>query len=144
MPITPQEDKATIRDIILADEYILSLGFDGMHTYSHKSTADKLESDNFQIFIYNVNSRENENNNLTIMPVIQIDVSVPENSSYKADLAIQQIIALLNEYEWETHSRMELIAPSPCEQTCQSGFYTVAARFTYCTTTITPKHTISN
>lgn len=142
MPITPADDKATIRAIIVNDAYLLSLGFSDKYTYNANTTTDKIESNNFQIYIFNSSSRKNPENEATIEPILQIDVSVPINKASKADFAIQQIIALLDGYEWENHSTMHVIAPSPTPLNCQSGLYTMSARFSYFTTKTTPKRTI--
>lgn len=141
MPITPAKDKAEIREVILNDEYILSLGFTDEYTYNTNATDEKLEYNNKQIFIYNAPSRTNNLNTKTLEQLIQIDVSVPVNNASIGDLAIEQIIALFDEYEWKDgrHGEMRVIAPSPTPLACQSGFYTVAARFAYYTTIVNDK-----
>lgn len=141
MPITPATDKAEIREIILNDEYIQSLGFTPDYTYSTNATDERLESDNKQIFIYNAPSKTNSLNTKTLEQIIQVDISVPVNKPHIADFAIEQIIALLDDYEWKDkrHGAMRVIAPSPTPLACQSGYYTVAARFAYYTTIVNDK-----
>ena len=134
IPITPFSDKKEVIDRIITDPYILSLGFTKSKTYNTNTTVEKIAEGNMQIFVYNAPSRTNESNSATLEQVIQIDVSVPIANSTRADLGIEQIIALLDGYEWENHSIMHVIAPSPTPLACQSGFYCVAARFSYFTT----------
>lgn len=141
LPISPNEDKKAIRQILLGDPYILSLGFSGAHTYLTNTTDEKLENDKFQLFIYNAPSRTNKLNSATLEQVIQIDISVPLNNASKADLCASQIIAILDGYEWENHSEMNVVAPSPAPLACQSGFYCVGVRFSYYTSTKNVKKT---
>jgi ribosomal protein L33 len=142
LPISPNEDKKAIRKAILADPYILSLGFSGAQTFNTNTTDEKLETDKFQLFIYNAPSRTNKLNSATLEQLIQIDISVPLNYASKADLCAEQIIAIFEEYEWENHSAMNVVAPSPAPIACQSGFYCVGVRFSYYTTTKNVKKTI--
>lgn len=144
IPITPFSDKKKIIDRIITDPYILHLGFTKAKTYSTNTTVEKIAEGNMQIFVYNAPSRTNENNSATLEQIIQVDVSVPIANSTRADLGIEQIIALLNGYEWENHSIMNVIAPSPVPLACQSGFYCVAARFSYFTTNANEIKTVVN
>lgn len=133
MAIQPSEDKGKIRQRIITDAYILSLGFSNGDTYNTNTTDEKLEKDKMQIFIYNAPSRDNYNNSKTLEMLIEVDISVPVNISSKADLCARQVIALMQDYDLGNGSLVSVIAPSPVAVACQSGFYCVGVRLSYYT-----------
>lgn len=142
VPITPYEDKKIIIDHIITDPYILSLGFTKKMTFSTNTVAENITTDNMQIFVFNASSIDNDSNALTLGQIIEVNVITPIDKSERGDLCVEQIIALLEGYEWENHSNMTVIAPSPVPLASPSGFYCVAARFLYFTSKINKIKTI--
>lgn len=130
MPITPFSDRKEVINIIASDPYIASLGFTRENILNTVYTDDKLEADKFQIFVFNASS-ENGQTSIYISPIIEIDISVPISSASKAQLAAEQIIALLQDKYINGHTAMELIAPSPVNLPCQFGFECIGIRFRY-------------
>ena len=133
LAIQPKADKDKIRNRIITDPYILSLGFSSDKTYKTDTTDEKLIKDLQQIFIYNTLSRENYSNSATLETVVQVDISVPLKYDYKADLCAEQIMALMKDYDLDNGSLVDIVAPSPSVVACQSGFYCVGVRLAYCT-----------
>lgn len=131
MAITPQQDNAKIRSVILNDAYILSLGFNNLDTYNTNTTDEKLVSGKKQIFIYNSPSRDNYSNSETLEVLVQIDISVPVEKGSIANLCAEQIIALLHNYDIGNGSVLKVVSPSPSAMACQSSFYCVGVRFSY-------------
>lgn len=128
MSVTPYSDRKAVIDIIAADTYILSLGFMRSKIYNTAYTADLLEADSLQIFVYNQAS-EGGDNPIYISPTIQIDVSVPLAAASKAARAAEQIIALLTDRQIGSHTPLELISPSPVNLPCQVGYECIGLRF---------------
>lgn len=130
--LTPLADKNKIQDIILADPYILSLGYNIDNVYQTDTTTADVQKDNYQIFIFNAPSRKNYANEKTMEVIIQIDVVAPESESYVADYCVEQIIALLQDKDIGNGSRLETDAQSLSVPHRVNGFYTISARFSYC------------
>lgn len=130
MAVTPFSDRLAVIDIIAADPYISSLGFKRESVFNTSYTDEKIESDSFQIFVFNASSNDGQTP-IYISPVIEIDISVPQAYSSKAQLAAEQIIALLQDRRLGGHTAMELIAPSPVNLPCQFGFECIGLRFRY-------------
>jgi len=133
LAIQPSKDKGIIRERILSDTYILSLGFSNNDTYNTNTTDEKLESGKKQIFIYNAPSRDNYSNSATVETLVQIDISAPVDHASKADLCAEQIIALMQDYDLGNGSLVSIVSPSPVAIACQSGFYCVGIRLSYYT-----------
>ncbi len=130
MAVTPFSDRLAVIEIIAADPYISSLGFKRESIFNTSYTDEKIESDSFQIFVFNASSNDGQTS-IYISPVIEIDISVPQAYSSKAQLAAEQIIALLQDRRLGGHTAMELIAPSPVNLPCQFGFECIGLRFRY-------------
>lgn len=130
MSITVANDKIAIQAIISTDEYITEyLEFDPMEIYTVQATNELLEqSENKQqIFIFNTYPEA------TINPIIwgmiyQVTVSCPVNNAGTADLAIEQIIALLHKKEISNGVMLELIDP-PVVLSSDTSLYQIGARF---------------
>ncbi len=130
MSITVANDKIAIQAIISTDEYITEyLEFDPMEIYTVQATNELLEqSENKQqIFIFNTYPEA------TINPIIwgmiyQVTVSCPVNNAGTADLAIEQIIALLHKKEIANGVMLELIDP-PVVLSSDTALYQIGARF---------------
>lgn len=133
MAIQPSKDKGKIRQRIISDAYILSLGFNNNDTYNTNTTDEKLTTGKMQIFIYHAPSRDNYKNSATVETLVQIDVSVPVSNASKADLCAEQIIALMQDYDLGNGSLVSIVSPSPVAVVCQSGFYCVGVRLSYYT-----------
>ena len=130
MAVTPFSDRLTVIDIIAADPYISSLGFKRESIFNTSYTDERLEKDSFQIFVFNASSNDGQTP-IYISPVIEVDISVPQAYSSRAQLAAEQIIALLQDRQLGGHTAMELIAPSPVNLPCQFGFECIGLRFRY-------------
>lgn len=130
MAVTPFSDRLAVIDIIAADPYISSLGFKRESIFNTSYTDERLERDSFQIFVFNASSNDGQTP-IYISPVIEVDISVPQAYSSKAQLAAEQIIALLQDRRLGVHTTMELIAPSPVNLPCQFGFECIGLRFRY-------------
>ena len=124
MAVLPEQDKRAIRNAIITDSYILSLGFTPDYTYSTNTTDDKLEGTNKQIFIYDAQSR-NAYNEKTIECVYEIDISVPVNLPSIADKCAQQIISILQDLDIGNGTALDVQAPSPAALACANGYYCV-------------------
>lgn len=140
MAITIATDKIAIQSIITNDSYIAEyLEFSPNEIYRVRAT-DKILGDNNkqQIFIYNV-SPEPTINPLIYGMVYEVDVSVPFALNGTADLAIEQIMALLNGVEISNTHRLEIIDP-PTVLSSETSLYQVGVRFVcYSTTFNKPK-----
>ena len=130
MAVTPFSDRLTVIDIIAADPYISSIGFKRESIFNTSYTDERLEKDSFQIFVFNASSNDGQTP-IYISPVIEVDISVPQAYSSRAQLAAEQIIALLQDRQLGGHTAMELIAPSPVNLPCQFGFECIGLRFRY-------------
>lgn len=134
MAFTISTDKIAIQSILSTDSYLTDyLGFDPKEIYTVKATDDILGIKNLkstmkqQIFIYNTEPEP------TINPIIygivyEIDVSVPRGKDGTADLAIEQILALLHNVEISNVHRLEIIDP-PTTLASETSLYQIGARF---------------
>lgn len=130
MAVTPFSDRLAVIEIIAADPYISSLGFKRESIFNTSYTDERLGKDSFQIFVFNASSNDGQTP-IYISPVIEVDISVPQAYSSRAQLAAEQIIALLQDRQLGGHTAMELIAPSPVNLSCQFGFECIGLRFRY-------------
>lgn len=140
MAITIATDKIAIQSILTDDPYLIEyLQFSPDEFYRVRATDDILdEKDKQQIFIYNV-SPEGTINPLIYGIVYEIDVSVPFNLNGTADLAIEQIMALLNGVEISNTHKLEL-SEAPTVLSSDNSLYQVGVRFVcYETTGNKPK-----
>lgn len=150
MAITPWSDKIAIQSILTMDPYITEyLEFSPDEIYTVKETdellglTDKGQGLKQQIFIFNVSSEQ------TINPFIygveyQIDVSVPWTSQGTADLAIEQILSLLDGTEISSTHQLEAIS-MPVALPSETSLYQVGCRFVCYVSKITqPKRYIKN
>lgn len=141
MPITPQADKLSVISIIAADSYIASLGFTRDCILNTMNSDEKLIKGKKQIFVYNAGSIGGKTP-LSVMPTIQIDVSVPVSESSVAGLCAEQIIALLNDKSINNHAAMQLVSPSPANLPCPFGFEVIGIRFQYDATIVNAVKTV--
>lgn len=140
MAITIATDKIAIQAIITNDRYITEyLEFSPEEIYRVRATDTILDDKSKQqIFIYNV-SPEPTINPLIYGIVYEVDVSVPFALNGTADLAIEQIMALLNGVEISNTHRLEIIDP-PTVLSSETALYQVGVRFVcYETTFNRPK-----
>lgn len=129
MAITVQSDKIAIQAILSTDPYLTEyLGFEPREIYKVRAN-DNLLQDNKkkQIFIYNTYPET------TINPVIygivyEIVCSVPWENNGTADLAIEQIIALLHNTELSNNVKLEII-DMPTVLSSETSLYQVGVRF---------------
>lgn len=134
MAFTISTDKIAIQSILSTDPYLTDyLGFDPKEIYRVKATDDILGITNSksglkqQIFIYNTEPEP------TINPIIygvvyEVDVSVPRAKDGTADLAIEQIMALLHWTEISNVHRLEIIDP-PTVLASETSLYQIGVRF---------------
>lgn len=129
MAITVSTDKIAIQSILATDPYLIDyLEFSPKEIYRVKATDDILQDKKRQqIFIYNANPEP------TINPIIygivyEIDVSVPRARDGTADLAIEQIMALLNGIEISHVHKLEILDP-PTVLSSETSLYQVGVRF---------------
>lgn len=141
MPVTPFSDRLEVIKIIAADPYIASLGFKRENILNTAYSDEKLENDSFQIFVFNASSLDGQNS-IYISPVIEINISVPQSSSSKAQFAAEQLIALLHGREINGHTGMELVSPSPVNLPCQFGYECIGLRFRYNATLVNKVRTV--
>lgn len=144
MAITIATDKIAIQSILSTDPYIKEyLGFSPKEFYRVRATDEILGiTDNKsqlkqQIFIYNVTPED------TINPLIkgivyEIDVSVPYAKNGTADLAMEQIMALLDGFEIANVHQLELLDP-PMVLESDTALYQVGVRFIVYVSKITHK-----
>lgn len=134
MAVTPWSDKIAIQAILTTDPYLSQyLGFEPDEIYTVKATdellglSDKDEQLKQQIFIYNAASES------TINPIIygivyEVDVSVPTSKQGTADLAMQQILALLNDREISNTHKLEIL-DMPVVLASETSLYQIGCRF---------------
>lgn len=134
MAVTPWSDKIAIQAILTTDPYLSQyLEFDPDEIYTVKATdellglSDKDEQLKQQIFIYNATSES------TINPIIhgivyEVDVSVPTNKQGTADLAMEQILALLNDKEISNTHKLEIL-DMPVVLASETSLYQIGCRF---------------
>lgn len=138
MAVTPLNDKIVIQALLTTDSYLIDyLEFSPDEIYRVKATDEILGthdsknrgSDGLkqQIFIYNAYPEA------TINPVIhgivyEIDVSVPFAKSGTADLAMEQIIAILDGKEIANTHELEIL-DMPVVLSSETSLYQVGCRF---------------
>lgn len=129
MAITIATDKIAIQSILTDDTYLTEyLEFSPDEIYRVRATDDILDEKNKQqIFIYNV-SPERTINPLIYGIVYEVDVSVPFALNGTADLAIEQIIALLDGVEISNTHKLEITEP-PTVLSSDTSLYQVGVRF---------------
>lgn len=144
MAITPWSDKIAIQAILTVDPYLKDyLEFSPDEIYTVKATdellgiGEKEFAPKQQIFIYNASSEQ------TVNPVIQgivyeVDVSTSWREQGTADLAIEQIMALLDGTEISTTHQLELLDP-PTVLASETSLYQVGVRFICYVSKITHK-----
>lgn len=145
MAITIATDKIAIQSVLQTDPYLKEyLGFQSSEYYKVRATDEILGlTDNKnqlkqQIFIYNITPED------TINPLIkgiiyEIDVSVPYAKSGTADLAIEQIMALLDGLEIANVHELELLDP-PMVLSSDTALYQIGVRFICYVSKITQKN----
>ena len=133
MAVTPWSDKIAIQSILTVDKYIKDyLKFAPTEIYTVKATDELLglnEKDfkpKRQIFIYNATSEP------TINPIIhgivyEVDVSTSWREQGTADLAIQQIMGLLDGTEISHTHQLELL-DLPVVLASETSLYQVGVR----------------
>ncbi len=129
MSLTPATDKIAIQSILSTDPYLRDyLGFVSKEYYRVRATDTILgDKTKLQVFIYNVTPEA------TINPIIygmvyEIDVSAPYANNGTVDLAIEQIVALLNGVEVAKTHRLELLDP-PMVLSSDTALYQMGVRF---------------
>lgn len=138
MSVTPMEDKTAIQALLTVDPYLIEyLNFNPKEIYKVKATDDLLGKHDAkskttrelkqQIFIFNASPET------TINPVIhgivyEIDVSVPWSRSGTADLAMEQIIALLDGKELINAHELEIL-DMPVVLPSETSLYQIGCRF---------------
>lgn len=128
MAITPATDKIAIQSILATDPYLTEqLDFSPKEIYRVKATDQILDSTKQQIFIYN-SSPEPTVNPIVYGSVYEIDVSVPYQKVGSADLAMEQIIALLHGEEISSTHKVEIIDP-PTVLSSDTSLYQIGVRF---------------
>lgn len=129
MAITPATDKIAIQSILSTDPYMRDfLGFVSQEYYRVKATDAILDDkQKKQIFIYNT-TPETTINPIIYGMVYEIDVSVPYANNGTADLAMEQIIALLNGVAISHTHRLELLDP-PMVLSSDTALYQIGVRF---------------
>lgn len=134
MAITIATDKIAIQSVLSTDPYLKDyLGFSPKEFYRVRATnellglTDKNQQLKQQIFIYNV-TPENTINELIKGIVYEIDVSVPYAKNGTADLAMDQIVGLLDGLEIATVHKLELLDP-PMVLSSETSLYQVGVRF---------------
>lgn len=128
MGMTPATDKVAIQAIISTDDYIINrLRFDPNEIYRVRAVDKVLDETKKQIFIWNARTDSTENP-LVYGLVYEVDVSVPYANQGTADLAIEQIVALLRDREISNTHKMELQAP-PTVLSSDNSLYQIGVRF---------------
>lgn len=149
MSVTPWSDKIAIQSILTVDPYIKDyLEFSPDEIYTVKATDELLglnEKDfapKRQIFIYNAGS-EQTINPVIMGTVIEVDVSTSWREQGTADLAIEQIMALLDRREISRTHKLELL-DMPVVLASETSLYQVGVRFVYYASKVShKKHFIS-
>lgn len=128
MAITPASDKFAIFSILANDKYLTEyLEFEPSEIYRTRATSKIVDEAKQQIFIYNA-SPEPTVNPLIYGSVYEIVVSTPVEKVGSADLAIEQILALLHNNEISNTHKLEIIDP-PTELSSDSSLYQIGVRF---------------
>lgn len=128
MAVTPATDKIAIQSILATDPYLTeTLEFYPKEIYRVKATDQILDSTKQQIFIYN-SSPEPTINPIIYGVVYEIDVSVPYQRAGTADLAMEQIMALLHGEEISSTHKVEII-DLPTALSSDPSLYQVGVRF---------------
>lgn len=134
MAITIATDKIAIQSVLSTDSYLKDyLGFSPKEFYRVRATnellglTDKNQQLKQQIFIYNV-TPEPTINDLIKGIVYEIDVSVPYAKNGTADLAMDQIVGLLDGLEIATVHKLELLDP-PMVLSSETSLYQIGVRF---------------
>lgn len=129
MAITIATDKQAIQTVLTNDPYLKDfLGFQPKEYYRVRATNEIIGDGNTQqIFIYNVNPEA------TINPIIygvvyEIDISVPFAKNGTADLAMEQIVALLNGCKISPTHKLEILDP-PLTLASDTSLYQMGVRF---------------
>lgn len=134
MAVTPWSDKIAIQAILTVDPYIKDyLNFSPDEIYTVKATDELLgigEKEFYpkrQIFIYNVTSEPTYN---PIMHgiVYQVDVSTSWREQGTADLAMEQIMALLDGKEISNTHKLEIL-DMPVVLASETSLYQIGVRF---------------
>lgn len=142
MAITPATDKIAIQSVLKIDPYLTEyLGFEPKEIYTAKATDALLDENKQQIFVYNSNPET------TINPIVmgltyEVDVSTPRGKSGTADLAIEQIIALLHNLEISKTHKLELL-DGPVVLSSDTSLYQIGVRFVVYATIYNKKKTIT-
>lgn len=134
MAFTISTDKIAIQSILRNDPYLTEyLEFSPKEIYRVKATDDILgitdskSSLKQQIFIYNTEP-EPTINPLIYGIVYEVDVSVPRGKDGTADLAIEQIMALLHGTEISNVHMLQIIDP-PTVLASETSLYQIGVRF---------------
>lgn len=134
MAISISKDKRTIKAVLDTDPYLIDyLGFAPKDIYTVRATdellgfTDQRNKIRPQIFIYNVDP-ERTRNGLEVGLVYQVDVSVSNMESGTADLAIDQIQALLDGRELSVNHMLQL-QEGPTTLSSETSLYQVGMRF---------------
>lgn len=139
MAVTIASDKIAIQSILSNDPYLVDyLEFLPSDIYRVKETDELLKNGGEQqIFIFNADP-ERTINPLVHRIVYEIDVSVPYAKSGTADLAIEQILALLDGKEISNVHRLEIL-DMPTVLPSETSLYQVGVRFACYETIFTKK-----
>ncbi len=144
MAVTPWKDKIAIQSILTVDPYLRDyLEFSPREIYTVKANDNLLGlnekdfSPKKQIFIYNATSEP------TINPIIygvvyEIDVSTSWRDQGTADLAIEQIIGLLDGREISNTHQLEIL-DMPVTLASETSLYQVGVRFVCYVSKVTHK-----
>lgn len=134
MAVSVWKDKRAIKAILDTDPYLIDfLGFNPNDIYTVRATDGLLGlTDNRnvirpQIFIFNTEP-ERTVNPLVHGLVYEVDVSGSNQDSGTTDLAIEQIIALLDGRELSNNHILEIL-DSPTELSSETSLYQIGARF---------------
>lgn len=134
MAVSVWKDKRAIKAILDTDPYLIDyLGFSPNDIYTVQATddllglADARNKIRPQIFIFNAQP-EATVNPLIFGIVYEIDVSVSNSDSGTADLAMDQILALLDRREISNSSILQLLDP-PIILSSETSLYQIGCRF---------------
>lgn len=139
MPVTPYSDRLGVIDIIAADPYINSLGFERENIFNTQYSDDALDGDKLQMFVFAAPSLDGEND-LYISPVIEVDISAPQSRASRAHKAAEQVIALLHGKEVGGHTALQLCGSGNLP--CQFGYECIGLRFRYNATIVNKVRTV--
>ena len=128
MPITLNDDKLEMYKILSTDPYIKSLGFAPDKIYRWRYSWDVMTEETKQIFIFNMQP-EMIRDGLFQRLIFQIDVNVPFADYNSADLAGDQIIALLHEREIGPNFHRLRLYSAPMVLTSPPNYYSIGIRF---------------